>query len=321
MFFVPFLLAASLSAASLDTDALAKDLTQITSKFEGRVGVCVEAHGKPVCLNRDQRFSLQSVMKMLVGMAVLDAVDHNGWKLDDKVLVHRKDLSLFMQPIAEKVGPSGFETTIGDLIRRANVDSDSAAADILADRLGGISAVQRFLNRSGIRGMRIDRTERDLQTEINGLKWRPEFVEAEVLRSAIAALPRDQKAAAYARYQKDVRDTSTPLAMVELLRKLSSGKLLSPSSTRFMLEVLEQVNTGQDRLKAGTSKPWRLAHKTGTSGSFEGLTVASNDVGLFRGPSGDIAVSVFVADSHAADDTRAKVIADIARAILRHARP
>ena len=148
-----------------------------------------------------QSFSLQSVMKLIVSFAVLDAIDHQQLSLDDQVIVHRQDLSLYVQPIADLVGPNGYRTTVRDLIHRAIVDSDSAASDILARKIGGTRQVQSFLDRAGIQGIRIDRDERQLQTEIVGLTWRPQYVDPQVLRKAIESVPVRDKEAAYRRYR------------------------------------------------------------------------------------------------------------------------
>ena len=113
------------------------------------------------------------------------------------IRIRKQDLSLYVQPLAKLVGPNGFETTIGDLVRRAVVDSDSAATDILLARLGGPGAVSELLGRKGIQGMRLDRDERHLQTEIAGIKWRPEFVDAALLDKALAAIPAATREAAY----------------------------------------------------------------------------------------------------------------------------
>ena len=67
-------------------------------------------------------------------------------------MVRRQDLSLFVQPIAQLVTDSGYRTTVGDLIRRAVVDSDSAATDILIASLGGVTAVQACVDRIGLKG-------------------------------------------------------------------------------------------------------------------------------------------------------------------------
>ena len=94
-----------------------------------------------------------------------------------------------MQPVAKMItSPEGYRTTIGDLVRRGIIDSDSAAADILLAKLGGPAVVQRLLDRHTTpAGVRLDRDERHLQTEIVGLTWKPEFVDADLLRRTIAA--------------------------------------------------------------------------------------------------------------------------------------
>jgi beta-lactamase class A len=252
-------------------------------------------------------------MKLLVGVAALDAVDHQRWRLDEQVTINRQDLSLNIQPLADLVGDSGFRTTIGDLVRRAIIQSDSAATDFLIARLGGPPAVQRSLNRLKIEGLRLDRDERHLQTETIGLKWRSAFTDATVLNAARAAVPEARRQRAYAAYRKDVRDTSTPKGMVDFLYRLQDGRLLSESSTAFVLKAMEDCVTFPDRLKAGVPPGWRIAHKTGTSGSWKGLTVATNDVGIITAPDGTkLTIAVFVADSKASSAARASIIADIA---------
>ena len=254
-------------------------------------------------------------MKLLVALAVMDGVDRRGWRLDGEVLVRQQDLSLFVQPLAALVPEQGYKTTLGDLVRRAIVDSDSAAADILIARLGGPPQVQAFLESSGISGVRLDRDERHLQTEILGLTWRPEYVDAAALDRAIAAVPTEDRAAAYRRYQADPRDTATPRGMAGLLQRLATGGLLSPASTRYVLHVMEQTVTFPDRLKAGVPRAWTLGHKTGTSSSWQGVTAATNDVGVLKAPDGgSVSVVVFIRDSSAPSASRAALIASIAAA-------
>lgn len=260
-------------------------------------------------------------MKLFVAMAVMDRVDRQGWQLEMPVTVRREDLSLYVQPLAKLVTPEGYRTTIGDLVRRAVVDSDSAATDILIARLGGPKAVQAFLDHNDIRGVRIDRDERHLQTEIAGLTWKPEYVDAALLDRAMESVPEAEQDAAFARYRADVRDTATPKGMTNLLHALASGRLLSPASTRHLLGVMEETTTFPDRLKAGVPEGWILVHKTGSSGSHKGVTVATNDVGVITAPDGGtISVTAFVADSTAPSVKRSAIIADIARAAVAHYR-
>jgi beta-lactamase class A len=301
---------------SLQHQQLQQKLDALT-RIDGRVGMCVQDAAGVSCLRGDERFSLQSVMKLIVAVAAMDAVDRGSWRLDEPVLVRRQDLSLFVQPLAKLVTDQGYRTTIGDLIRRAVVDSDSAAADILIARLGGTQAVQACLDRLGVHGVRIDRDERHLQTEIVGLGWRPEYLDPKVLDLAIERVPKARRDRAHHAYQVDIRDTATPRGMAALLERLAAGKLLSARSSRHLLAVMQQTVTFPDRLKAGTAPGWTLGHKTGTGGTWNGVTTATNDVGVLGAPDGGtVAVAVFIADSRASSRDKAAVMANIAAAAI-----
>ncbi len=317
MRFSSFLIAGLFATNAVAAESPEQAFARIAKGFDGRVGVCAIDNSAESCVNRDRRFSLQSVVKLLVGMAAADTL-----QLAEPVTIRKEDLSLFVQPIANIVNEHGpFKTTIGDLVRRAIVDSDSAATDNLLKRLGGPAAVQAFLNRKAIAGMRIDRDEKTLQTEIVGLAWQPEFADAVLLDSAIKHLPREVRDAAARRYRNDVRDTATPKGMAEMLDALNKGKLLSPSATRYILDVMAQTVTFPDRLKAGLLPGWKIAHKTGTSGSWNGVTVATNDVGILTAPDGSsIAIAVFIGDSRAPDAARAALTAKFATAAISHHR-
>ncbi len=302
-----------MEAGSLRHAQLRRDLKTLAAGFAGRVGICVADSAGASCINGDRRFSLQSVMKLVAALAVMDAVDSQRWRLEESILIQRQDLSLFVQPLAALVGKDGYRTTVGDLVRRAIVDSDSAAVDILIRKLGGPMEVQSFLERKGIHGVRLDRDERHLQTEIDGLTWRPEYVDPETLERAIQAVPATRRTAAYRRYQRDVRDTATPRGMASLLQELAGGMLLNPASTRYVLNIMEQTATFPNRLKAGVPKGWKIGHKTGSSGSWLGITAATNDVGILTAPDeGLLSVVVFIGDSRASPDASAALMAKIA---------
>ncbi len=306
-----------LVAAVVQHQDLRAEFERISRTADGRVGVCARDAAGITCVNGQQRFSLQSVMKLLVGVAVLDAVDRGTWRLDQQVVVTREDLSVFVQPIAELVKGDGFRTTVADLVRRAIVDSDSAATDVLVAKLGGPAAVQAVLNGKGVRDVRIDRDERHLQTEIHGLTWRPEYVDAKVLDQAIASVPESRREGAWRAYLKDPRDTATPEGMATLLYLLGTGKLLLPESTARLLKTMQETTTFPDRLKAGLLPGWTLGHKTGTSSSWRGLTATVNDVGVFMAPDGaPVAIAVFISETRATGPERAAVMANLARATI-----
>lgn len=308
-------------AGSLDNRPLQTALQDLAKGFDGRAGICVQHQTTLVCVNGDQRFSLQSVMKLVAAAAVMDHVDRGRWKLEDPMLVRRRDLSLSVQPIAALVTPQGYRTTVADLLRRAIVDSDSAATDILIAKLGGPAQIQAFLNRARIAGIRVDRDERHLQTEIDGFQWRPEFVNPDKLDQAKRRVPEHVRDASYRQYQQDPRDTATPAGMASFLSALAHGKLLSPASTAHLLSVMTGTVTGPDRLKAGVTRGWTLGHKTGTSSTWKGLTAATNDVGVLTAPDGErIVIAVFLGDTREPPAKRAALMANAARLAIAHYR-
>lgn len=302
-----------------DTSGLQRKLEAVAKGSDGRVGICAEEikSGAIACVNGDQRFSLQSVMKLVVGAAAMDAIDRGQMRLEDVITVRKKDLSLYVQPIADLVAQRGeVRTTVADLISRAIIESDSAATDLLFAQVGGAEGIQTFLKTKKISGLRVDRDEKHLQTEIVGLIWRPEYVDADVLDKAIKAVPSSRRDASFAAYLKDERDTATPRGMVTFLSALARGKLLSAKSTAHLLKVMQRTVTFPDRLKAGVPQGWTLGHKTGTSLTWRGVTAVTNDVGILTAPDGGtISVAVFVAESRRSSKERAKVIAATAKTI------
>lgn len=301
-----------------DQPSLQSALESLAARHPGRVGICIqEASSEMICVNGDQPFSLQSVMKVVVGAAVMRAVDEGRIGLGDRVVIGREDLSVNIQPIADIVAAKGeFATTIGDLVARAVIESDSAATDVLIAKLGGVQEVQALIDSAGIDGVRIDRTERQLQTETSGVDWQPDFVFPDRLEAARDIVSDEDRQAAFNAYLQDERDTATPRGMTEFLSALAKGDLLSSESTEYFLDVMSKTKTFPDRLRAGAPDDWTVGHKTGTSQTLGGVNGVTNDVGIMTAPDGGvIAISAFVAGSTASSADRAAIIADAARAV------
>ncbi len=272
----------------LQSSSIEDRFVRIEAASKGRVGAAVVTATSSHFHRRDERFSLQSVMKLMASMAALEQVDKKRWKLDQKFTFKRSDLSVSHQPILERLGNKASITiSLADLIELAVTESCSAAADFMIRKLGGPDKVNDFLKSRKIQGMSVDRQERDLQPEIAGLKWNPAYSDDAKFEAAAQRVSKADQDAAWLRYQKDPRDTTTPAAMADLLRKLVTGRLLSPKSTAYLLGVMERTSTGPNRLKAGVPKGWRFGHKTGTSSTHKGVAWATNDAGIARNTKGE----------------------------------
>jgi beta-lactamase class A len=159
------------------------------------------------------------------------------------------------------------------LMARMLIHSDNRATDILLADLGGPRAVHGWLQQNGISGLRVDRTIAQLLSDKRDL-W-------------------------------DSRDSSTPTAMVELLKRIYRAELIQPQSRNYLLDLMAQCETGKNRMKA-LLPGVPVEHKTGT---LNGLT---DDVGFITMPDGHrVAVAIFARGG----TNRPSTIAQAARAI------
>ena len=78
---------------------------------------------------------------------------------------------------------------------------------------------------------------------------------------------------------------------------------------------LAETEIGNGRIKGLLPPGTVVAHKPGTDATHQGLTRATNDIGLVTLPNGQhLAVAIFLKDSKAPEAQREGVIAKIARA-------
>jgi beta-lactamase class A len=120
------------------------------------------------------------------------------------------------------------------------------------------------------------------------------------------------------RYMTDPRDTATPRGMLEFLQMLDRQELISPASTRRLLELMGRTSRGNARIKAGLPEGAFLAHRPGTSGVDQGISTAHNDVGIFTlADHRSYALAVFLSGSTLDDAGRDRIIAEVTRAAVR----
>ena len=164
--------------------------------------------------------------------------------------------------------------TASQLMHAMITRSDNHATDLLIRNLGGPDRIQAWLEQRNVTGMRIDRNIAQLLAARRDL-W-------------------------------DVRDSSTPKAMVELLRRLDNGTLLRPWSRAYLLDLMGQCVTGRNRMRAMLPAGTRVEHKTGTLSGY------SSDVGFITLPDGRrLAVAFFAR----ATNNRPYTIATAAKAV------
>jgi beta-lactamase class A len=165
-------------------------------------------------------------------------------------------------------------TTARMLMEAMLIHSDNHATDQLIATLGGPGAIDGWLHGHNLAGIRVDRT--------------------------IAQLLGDR------RDLHDIRDSSTPTAMLGLLRLLDSGAALRPESRQTLMDLMRRCATGSNRIRGILPPGATVEHKTGT------LTGYTGDVGFLTTPTGRrIAIAIFARGG----SNRPAVIATAARAI------
>ena len=299
--------------------ALAQRLDDLVRGFDGKVGVAVEdvGAGWTAAVDGDAFYPQQSVAKLWVALTVFDAAERGRLRLSDPVLVTRRDMSVFNQPVQKLMTDQGYATTIDGLLELALAQSDNAADDILLDRVGGPVAVRQALKARRIAGVRAGPSERVLESRIAAVRWKPEYSFGRSFWTARDQVPMPERVRALDAYLADPADGATPRGVADGLARLDRGELLDPGMTGRFLQILAGTTTGPQRLPAGLGPGWRIAHKTGTGQDLQDLSTGYNDVGLLTAPDGRVyAVAVMIASTRRPIPERQALMAAVAQAVV-----
>jgi beta-lactamase class A len=258
-------------------------LQALERRHGGRLGVSIldTASGKRTGHRADERFPMCSTFKFLAAAQVLARVDRGEEKLERRIIFAKKDLVTY-SPVTEKhLGAPGM--SVAELCHAAITLSDNTAGNLLLDSFGGPAGLTAFARSLGDTVTRLDRRETELNEAIPG----------------------------------DPRDTTTPAAMLDDMRTLLLGDVLSPASRMQLADWLRATTTGGSRLRAGLPKDWRVGDKTGTSDNG-----VSNDIAIVWPPGrAPLLVTAYYAESTAPQETRNAVIAEVGRIAAERVTP
>ncbi len=261
-------------------DPFGARIAAIEAAHGGRLGVAVMDTGSGRMAGRraHERFPMCSTFKLLAVAAVLQRVDQGREKLDRWIPFGEKDFPDpgFYAPVTRAHVKEG-GMALSDLCAAAIEHSDNAAANLILAGLGGPWGYTRFVRSLGDPLTRLDRNEPTLNTAIAG----------------------------------DVRDTTTPAAMVRDLRAVLLGHALSAASRERLTGWLKACATGAKRLRAGLPSDWTVGDKTGT-----GDHGSTNDIAILWPPGhAPILAAAYYTGSKAPTPDREAVLAEAGRAI------
>jgi beta-lactamase class A len=212
----------------------------------GRLGVALfdSGSGDRFAYRGDERFPMCSTFKLLLAAAVLRRTEQGKESLSRRIAV-RPGALVSWSPFTEK--RVGGEASVEELCAAAMTLSDNTAANLLLATIGGPAGIGAFARTLGDESTRLDRMETALNSATPG----------------------------------DLRDTTTPLAMLGNLRELLLGDALGVDSRERLLRWMRANTTGGDRLRAGLPPQWQIGDKTGS-----GAKGTTNDIAILWPPGG-----------------------------------
>ena len=267
---------ASGSSAQTPVDTLAGTVAQVEDRLGARVGVSLVDTGSELSwfYREDERFMMNSAVKVPICGAVLAHMDAGALSLADTLPV-REDEILSYAPVTEQ--QVGAEMSLGDLCLAALDMSDNTAANMLLDHIGGPQAVTAFFREIGVETSRLDRREPELN----------EFV------------------------PDDPRDTTTPAATSETLRRLLLGDALSLGAREQLARWMSIGGVTGNLLRADAPTGWRVLDKSGSGSHTRNIIAVVIPEG--RAP---WIVSIFISDVDADFETRNAALQQVGSAVM-----
>jgi beta-lactamase class A len=224
--------APALAAWSAFAEEAPPALTTYERACGGRIGLYAEntATGAKIAWRADERFVMCSTFKASLAALVLARADGGLGRLDQMIPYGARDLQDYA-PVARRNLAKG-AMSVAEMCAAAVEYSDNTCANLLLTHVGGPAALTAFWRKIGDRVTRLDHNEPMLNRSPPG----------------------------------DPHDTTTPAAMAGTLRRFVLGDVLSPASRERFTGWLLGCKTGDNRLRAGLPKDWRIGDKTGNNG-------------------------------------------------------
>ena len=286
-----FLITSVAASALLAMPAVAKPTTRRFDAAErlraletgpARLGVCFldTATGEVSGNRMEEYFALCSTFKLALVSAYLREADQGRVNLDEVLAYTEADLLPWAPVTRENLAKGGLSIAV--LAQAAQEMSDGTAANLLVRRLGGPAAVTAKIREMGDTVTRLDRYEPDLGLVLSA----------------------------------DLRDTTSPFAMAQLVRRITTGDILQRGSRERLLHWMQNTKTGFNRLRAGLPAEWRSGNKTGT-GRTEGTTNKCNDIAITFPPGrSPVIIATYFDSGEYTEQTEARheaVLAEVGR--------
>lgn len=239
---------------SLRRTGLERDLCRAVRGVDAEVGIAVVREGRVIAsVGGDRPMPAMSTFKFPLALAVATRLDSLGLPLSAQLEVTGDDLWPDTWSPLREAHPAGGRFSFGELLRYTVAESDNCACDRLIREIGGIGALQRYVEGLPAEGLDFRMTEREM-----------------------SGAPDAQR-----------RNRATPEAMALLLDRFRHDSLFASEYRDFLWQTLCTTTTGMNKLRAGLPDGTTIGHKTGSSDrDMQGVKIADNDLGYVELPDG-----------------------------------
>ena len=225
------------------------------------VGGCVKKGGTESGINATSRFPMYSVMKYPQALYIADFLIRNNINLNTEIIVRKDKLIQDTWSPMLKTFEGERTFTYSELLALSLQQSDNNACDILFERCGSPKAVDKYIRSLGFKDIRIQKTEKQMHER-----------------------PTDSN-----------KNWCTPQTMVALLEWFAAHHN-DNEPLRYIWKLMEECQTGDNRLPAAVPSSAKVVHKTGTGYPLpSGLPSGICDVGIIILDNGQqLPIAVFI---------------------------
>lgn len=266
--------AAVLLPLSVSAAELDTTIAALEQRLDARIGVAIHdtGTGKVWGHRADERFLMNSTVKVPLCAAVLARDDVD---LAEELPVRADDILEYAPVTKQHVGGT---MTVADLCLATIDQSDNTAANLLFVRLGGPERVTAFLRSIGDDLTRSDRPEPDLNI------WAAD----------------------------DLRDTTTPAAMVRTLEAMLTGNALTAPAREQLIDWMRPGGVTGAFLRPSVPDNWDVADKSGGGSNTRNL------IAMLSPPDGaPIFVGLFISEAEVDFATRNDALVELSTAVVR----
>ncbi len=267
-----------LCSSFVSAKTLEESIILIEQNIAGRVGVSVfdTQNNQHWNYKGNERFPMMSTFKTLACAKMLQELDGGDIKANTQYLIKKEDLVVY-SPITKK--QVGNTITPEKSCEATMLTSDNTAANIVLQHIGGPKGVTDFLRSIGDNVTRLDRFEPDLnEAKIN-----------------------------------DLRDTTTPNAMVQTLNTILLGEVLTENAQSQLTTWMKNNTISGQLLRSVLPQDWIIADRTG-AGAHGSRGITALVWNTKRKP---IIISIYLTQTDLSFAERNRVISEIGEIIFK----